>query len=383
MKKINLNKLLVVMIACYCWAMVPVKSQTLHAIVFADTQDRNIGIFDKQDFVNMTLELNTIASATGLQLKQYYYKDAQCNNGNLVSLLSDIRTSSDDVVFFYYTGHGTRSTNDSSEFPQLCLGSHNEQDFYPLEKVLRKLSALPARLKIVIGDCCNSIAPGVTSKDYATKGPTVLTKDPVNAYCNLFLGSEGTIIASGSRKGENSSTVSYADGNPAGGIFTVTLLEVMQTVSQKGLDADWNNIFAATKTLTYKLRQQTPIYVIQVKSGSGNSSNNASPANTATDDGDGITIIQLLTAIANEGVSVEKRVEIMEKALQLSFVSPDAKVEIVGRNGITVVATEKASDFVLRLCTAHNLVNLVEVDGATDDRGRYKYLKVHEIYKNY
>lgn len=381
MKKIILNCLFVVMIVC--WAIVPAKSQALHAIVFADTQDNNIGIYDKQDFVNITLELNTIASATGLKLKQYYYKDTQCNNSNLVSVLSNIKTSTNDVVFFYYSGHGTRSTTDNSEFPQICLGSHYEQDFYPLEKVLSKLSMLPARLKIVIGDCCNSIAPEVTSKDYATKGPTILTKEPVNVYCNLFLGSEGTIIASGSRKGENSSTISYTDGNPAGGIFTVTLLEVMQTVSQKGLDASWDNIFAATKAMTYKLRQQTPVYNIQIKNNEENSSSYSAPANTATADEGGISIIQMLTAIANENISVEKRVKVIEEALQLAFSSPDVKVEIVGRNGITVVATEKASDFVLRLCTTHNLVNLVEVDGMKDDNGRYKYLKVHEIYKNY
>lgn len=44
-------------------------SQSLHAIVFADTNDPSIGSGDKQDFVNMTMEMSTIASATGLHLE--------------------------------------------------------------------------------------------------------------------------------------------------------------------------------------------------------------------------------------------------------------------------------------------------------------------------
>lgn len=381
MNKQILKNLFIIIVAGCC-SILPVRSQTLHAIVFADTKDASIGIYDNLDYINITLELSTIASATRLKLKQYYYKDSQCNNKNLVSVLSNISAAPDDVVFFYYSGHGTRSTEDNSEYPQLCLGSHYEVDFYPLEKILQKLSMLPARLKIVIGDCCNSVSPGVSPKDYNTKGPTVLTKEPVNAYCNLFLGTEGTIIASGSSKGENSTTIRYADGSPAGGTFTVSLLDVIQVVSKHGLDASWHDILAAAKSQTVKLRKHTPIYAIDVKNISAASSSNATPTITATDE-DEITIIQLLTAIANENISVEARAKAMDKALDLSFASPDAKVEIVGRNGVTIVATEKASDFVLRLCTAHNLVNLVEVDGTTDENGRYTYLKIHEIYKGY
>jgi len=56
-------------------------------------------------------------------------------------------------------------------------------------------------------------------------------------------------------------------------------------------------------------------------------------------------------------------------------------VEVVASNGSTIVATETAADFVLRLCTTHNLINLAEVDKSEDSYGRYTYLKVHEIYK--
>jgi hypothetical protein len=106
------------------------------------------------------------------------------------------------------------------------------------------------------------------------------------------------------------------------------------------------------------------------------------PQNTAQDNGsDDIEKITILTAIANENESIDTRVKVQDKALKALFNNPNVKVEVVASNGSTIVATERASDFVLRLCTAHNLVNLVEVDKIEDNQGRYAYLKVHEIYK--
>ena len=87
---------------------------------------------------------------------------------------------------------------------------------------------------------------------------------------------------------------------------------------------------------------------------------------------------ELVAAMAAETQLSKKDAEAALKAL---FNNPNAKVEIVGSNGTTIVSTEKASDFVLRLCTAHKLIKLAEIDYTLDESGRYKSLKVHEIYK--
>ena len=87
---------------------------------------------------------------------------------------------------------------------------------------------------------------------------------------------------------------------------------------------------------------------------------------------------ELITTMAEKSGLTKKDSEAALKAL---FNNPNAKVEIVGSNGTTIVSTEKASDFVLRLCTAHKLIKLAEIDYTLDESGRYKSLKVHEIYK--
>lgn len=80
------------------YASLCVNAQTLHAIIFADTNDPTIGVYDKQDYINMTLEVNTIASATGMRLKKYFFEGNICSPTNLSKTLDNLRTSKDDVI---------------------------------------------------------------------------------------------------------------------------------------------------------------------------------------------------------------------------------------------------------------------------------------------
>lgn len=380
-------KRMMLLFLAVCWIAAS-SGQTLHAILFADTNDQSVGDCDYQDYLNISMEVNTIASAIGMRLKPYYYKGTDCSNANLLRVLANLHTNKDDVVVFYYTGHGARSSGDSSKYPQMCLASNYDSDFYPLEGVLNQLKRQKARLKIVIGDCCNSVVPGVSPKDAASKGATVLTKEPVNSYRNLFFGNEGIIIVSSSKSGETSAAVCYSDGRPAGGAFTISLLNVLQAVAKKGLDAGWEDILASARNLTRERRKHTPVYDIALKP-LAVASADAAPQNTTVADAPRpdsqrkFENIEILTAIANENMPVEKRVEIKDVALKELFASPTAKVEIVGRNGITIVATETAQDFILRLSTAHRLLRLVELAKKVDAHGRYEYLRVHEIYSGY
>lgn len=363
----------------------PIQGQNLHAILFADTKDPSVGKCDLEDFNNIAVEVSTIASATNMQLKRYFYKDENCSSRNLLYVLNNLKTNKDDVIIFYYSGHGTRSMHDVSEFPQMCLGSQDPSTFYPLEKVLGQLMNQPARLKIVLGDCCNSYGEGVSPKSYVTSSKTVLSKNPVSVYCNLFKNNQGFLISSGSQRGETSAALSTMDGTPLGGAFTICLLLTLKDYASKGMSATWEEVMSNTRRSTYEWRQHTPVYAIDIKEAStyNTPTTYQEPQNTAQDDdSDEVDKITLLAAIGNENLSIETRVKIQEKALKALFNSPNTKVEVVASNGRTIVATEKSSDFVLRLCTTHKLINLVEIDKTEDDYGRYTYLKVHEIYKN-
>ena len=379
MNSLNQFKTIALIFMLLCLAN-PTHGQTLHTIIFANTNDPQIGKSVVYDYNSLSVEVNTIAAATGMKLKRYFYKDEYCNNKNLRNVLNQLSTNKDDVILFYYSGHGTRSAQDISEFPQMCLGSHDDEDYYPLEKVLQKLMQQPARLKLILGDCCNSIGARVNPKDYTTRSVTVLSKEPTDAYNSLFANNQGFMIASSSKKGE----VSYGD-EQSGGAFTFCFLRALNVYAKQGMTTTWDKIMSTTREATLKSLEgkQTPVYVVQIKNETANTpSISHEPQNTATgEDSAEIEKIDILTAIGNEYFPTEKRVNLREAALKALFNNPNAKVEIVGSNGTTIVSTEKASDFVLRLCTAHKLIKLAEIDYTLDESGRYKSLKVHEIYK--
>ena len=75
------------------------------------------------------------------------------------------------------------------------------------------------------------------------------------------------------------------------------------------------------------------------------------------------------------------RINLIKSTLNKFFASPKAKVEVIGRDGETVVTTKYAEDYLDYLSIAHNLVNVVKVSASTSSDGRVTSLKVHEMYQ--
>lgn len=112
-------RLLTVAISILCAINVPaqVKHQPIfHAILFADTNDANIGKTTELDLSRVSsMLIETQSCLQGeMEFKYYIYPGKYCSPENLRRVLNGINISSQDVVFFYYSGHGTRSMNDKS-----------------------------------------------------------------------------------------------------------------------------------------------------------------------------------------------------------------------------------------------------------------------------
>ena len=106
MNSLNQIKTIALIFMLLCLAN-PTHGQTLHTIIFANTNDPQIGKSVVYDYNSLSVEVNTIAAATGMKLKRYFYKDEYCNNKNLRNVLNQLSTNKDDVILFYYSGHGT------------------------------------------------------------------------------------------------------------------------------------------------------------------------------------------------------------------------------------------------------------------------------------
>jgi hypothetical protein len=345
-----------------------------HSIIFAETDDAKIGRSVFQDYDKMLVELATMASANDMTLKEYHHIDAQSSKDNAIKVLNNLQVGSQDVVFFYYSGHGARATNDATKFPQIMLG-HSDGEFLSLSNIDKMIQAKNPKLRIVMADCCNSILQGLSPKSLSG-GVTHLKNNTTENYKNLISRLSGNIIVCSSSVGEPSAA--YDDG----GAFTTAFLTELQKILLT-TQATWQVLLENTKVATFNRARHTPLFDIQVRTVNQPT---PTPANTPTTiistTGNSATYLNTFLSLADTRKGLSERIGMITGVLNQTFATPDAKVEIVGKNGQTLVHRERAEDFIKRLATLRNLVNLVEIEVQKDSNGKITAIKLHEIYKS-
>lgn len=390
-------------IAFILWGFIlilPTNSQTLHAIIFANTKcpgeepgSMGIGPSVTCDYQRMKIEFETMASFLNYKKDFQWYEGSPnhfCRT-NLESALNNLSCGKDDIVIFYYSGHGGRSPKETKDpFPwmQLVVDPYrtawNASQYYSLSQVLKRIEAKQPRLSIVLGDLCNSLSNAIPQKDVPEmKGATKMSKAPCDFYRDLFLKVKGSIIASSSKPGETSSA--YEDG----GAFTICFTEVLQIMVSDNMEPDWELLLEGTKLRTQnktrnrKAGSQTPIYAVNLQKVSAIPT--TSPLEQTQPSGEQPTgnssIDDYLTTIGCSNTPIKERISLINTTLNKFFASPQAKVEVVGRDGKTVVATKYASTYLNNLSIARNLVKVMNVDQTEGSNGKLTYLKVHEMYK--
>lgn len=384
-------------IAFILWGFIlilPTNSQTLHAIIFANTKcpgeepgSMGIGPSVTCDYQRMKIEFETMASFLNYKKDFQWYEGSPnhfCRT-NLESALNNLSCGKDDIVIFYYSGHGGRSPQEKQDpFPwmQLVVDPYrtpwNASQYYSLSQVLDRIKAKRPRLTIVLGDLCNSLSNAIPQKDVPEmKGATKMSKAPCDFYKDLFLKVKGSIISSSSKPGETSAA--FSDG----GAFTICFTEALQIMVSNNMEPDWETLLEGTKMRTSKVTQgkQNPIYEARLQKVSDIPSTSEQPSVSPQPTSEERDIANYLTAIGNSNTAIKERINLVYQTLNLFFASPQAKVEVVGRDGKTIVATKYASAYLNNLSIARNLVKVINVDQTEGNNGKLTYLKVHEMYK--
>lgn len=374
--------------------ILPTNSQTLHAIIFANTKcpgeepgSMGIGPSVTSDYQRMKIEFETMASFLNYKKDFQWYEGSPnhfCRT-NLESALNNLSCGKDDIVIFYYSGHGGRSPKETQDpFPwmQLVVDPYrtpwNASQYYSLSQVLKRIEAKQPRLSIVLGDLCNSLSNAIPQKDVPEmKGATKISKAPCDFYKDLFLKVKGSIISSSSKPGETSAA--FSDG----GAFTICFTEALQIMVSNNMEPDWETLLEGTKMRTSKVTQgkQNPIYEARLQKVSDIPSTSEQPSVSPQPTSEEREIANYLTAIGNSNTAIKERINLVYQTLNLFFASPQAKVEVVGRDGKTIVATKYASAYLNNLSIARNLVKVINVDQTEGNNGKLTYLKVHEMYK--
>lgn len=227
----------------------------IHLIMVANTKVPDIGISCEVDRDIVVQEFEEIATALGVNLKKHIIDGDRLNRANVYSTVSGINAGSNDVIVFFYTGHGFRWSDQSSTYPRMALfysryESISNQNTMELEEVHRILAGKGARMTLVIGDCCNNDV-GVTSRD---GGGSLASRTYSNGSAarlrKLFFEAKGNMIVAAAQPNETSCGSPVSGGYYINAFFSALDKEVSRI---NEADPRWSTILDnSVKTAAYK-----------------------------------------------------------------------------------------------------------------------------------
>lgn len=242
-------------------------AQTIHWLTFIDTEDANVG---KLDITGRNVLYSRFVNVVNAALHEAGYKsdihdiyDSALTPERCASEVRNLKCGDNDIVVFYYIGHGTHSPADNNPYPQMLLGSDDESKFVSLKWVHDELKTKNgARLVVTIGMCCNVIQ-NVSAKQAPTfsvnYGNVELAEDEKNAIQKMFLEHKGDLLLSSASVGQSS----LGGSTPLGDmdLFTAVLVTVFEDMSYNG-SINWNELFTEVKTIVHENTngKQTPFW---------------------------------------------------------------------------------------------------------------------------
>lgn len=392
-----MRKLILIFMLCLLFSA-ETYAKTIHWLTFIDTMDRNVGEIDKSsrqllysrwiDLVNSTLKDN------GYSVDIIDVYDSKTTPENCKTIVNNLDCGAEDIVVFYYIGHGTENTG-ASRFPLMLMGQVNPEKFIPLSWVHKTLKSKGARLTVTIGMCCNArqgVAGRVDPTFSANYGNTYVSEEQSNCIKKMFLNYRGDILITSASPNESS----WACGTPIGptDYFTYRLIDQFNNELPELSNPTWNSMMESIKEDVYNdvsnnvgLQNQapgstqTPIWEAKLTSASAPSPTTPDKPNTerVSDKSEMLnTLTNVMSYLSSTKVSPKERIALAGK-IEQAFTS-NAIVRIMSQDGNLVVDKENISIFLGRIATSRLLENVIVVDATANDSG-INSLRVREVYK--
>lgn len=225
MKKLGL----IVLLMCFL-GQLTIAQRVMHAIVFADTEAENIGEGCQKNYNNIRKLLNEIAKNAELKLKPYYFASEDCTTENLKNVLNSLEMATEDVVVFYYTGHGEGTKK--SNWPNLKISQDGKTDKLNLKTIDELIAEKKPKSQIVIGECCNKPSDSFVINQGIGRGELKFRK----RYKELF-NTEAKVLICASAKG----TPAYIN-DEEGGVFYKVFEDILFQELAKNDAASWKSL---------------------------------------------------------------------------------------------------------------------------------------------
>jgi len=198
----------------------------------------------QSDVSRMQKTLEVISKKIGCQLDMCTLVDDQFTSDDIQTWLEGLPKVSNDIVFFYYTGHGSKDGL-AKPWPVLCVW--NKMSPYKAlggSAVVNYLKQSKHRLTIILFDCCNGTYVDKNHFTHIPKGHEVMMQDTMTlpGLETLFLQTKGFIVGAAAAPREKSLCQL---GVPAGSVFSIELIKALIHYCSKEYSS-WKKILAKT-----------------------------------------------------------------------------------------------------------------------------------------
>ena len=378
------------------------QAKTIHWLTFIDTTDENVGEVDQNtrkilyarwiDLVNATLKQE------GYDANVIDIYGSKTTPENCKNIVNDLDCGAEDIIMFYYVGHGTENTS-TSKYPLMLMAQSNVNKFVPLSWVHETLKKKNARMTITIGMCCNARqgAPGKIAPSFsANYGNAYIDQGMADSFKKMFLNYKGDMIITSASPAE-SSWACVSNIGPTD-FFTLNLLIQFNNVLPDVSNPNWETMMRDVKRSVSEdvrtcegLQQrfpgttQTPIWDNNLTSADRPAPTKpVTPSETITQQEDDRTIMKtklnrILSFISSSTIDEIQRITTAEN-IKEAF-SSNLTVRIMSQDGNVVVDKEPLSTFLGRISTSRLLMNVSVVDYELDNNGQICSLRVREVYK--
>lgn len=374
-----------------------VSAQTIHWLTFIDTTDPNVG---KIDVNGREVLYNHFVNVVNAAVKEKGYKaniqdvyGTALSPKKCVDIISNLNVASNDVVIFYYIGHGTHGTVGGDVWPMMFMAQDDPNKLIPLKWVHDQLKAKGAKLTATIGMCCNVYQPikrSSTPSFSVNYGNTYLTDTEKESIQKMFLENKGDFLLSSASPGQSS----VGGDTPLGPMdfFTCVLVRAFEEYAYSG-ELEWGGLFGVVKDVINEATggQQTPIFVSNLSKASAAPTPvptpapvvvtppSPTPAAVASINQEwlnrlGVALDNLIDVRQLENARISQATE-----LEKIFTS-NATVKVMSQDGNVVVDKSSANDFIGRLATSRILLKVAPVNVVVSGN-KISELKVKEIYK--
>ncbi len=355
------------------------QAQKFYEFVFCNTLDEGIGSTCALDESRIINEFGSIAERIGLEPVERFFHGNECSKENLLKELNNLNCTKDDVVLFYYSGHGVHAEGGRDDkFPQMCLkyNIRDQANFVPVRQVQEIISKKNQRLAIILTDCCNDIDESgfVSVKGIAQeRGVQVIKRSADPNYRRLFSDAEGIVTATGCKLGQTSKC-----NNLLGGFFTYHFLNQLNEICNGSGKATWGTLLDNVKNevASFTNNTQEPYFVSNIKQeGGGSTGGNANP--TPIQPSANFTSFQEALESLLRTTDMTARRNLLPRIKQRCFNGGSATIITVGRNLTTVVDYEDLDTYLNRLAANKKIIRISVIKDVTDNQGK-RFITVTE-----